>query len=214
MHKRQRARNNAWTATLLLGVICLVGCGKSARQYVDRGNQLFAAGKFDDATLNYRNATKKSPESSEAHYRLGLSLLRQSNVAEAYQELSRAVTLDPKNNPAKVDFANLCLARYIRDPRHPAVLYKQAQTLADQLMAQGGNPSEGQRLKGTLALVDNHPGMAIDLFHEALRLAPDNSDAAVGLAQALFRDNQPEEAERTVRQAVERHPQFAPAYET
>jgi tetratricopeptide (TPR) repeat protein len=203
----------AWLATFLLGVVCLFGC-KSTRQYLDRGNQLFAAGKYDDATLNYRNAIKKDPESGEAYYRLGLSLLRQGKASEAYQALNRAVTLDPKNNRAKIDLANLCLAGYVRDPKHPEILYKQAQTMADQLTAPGGNPAEGLRVKGTLALIDNHPGMAIDAFREALRLAQDNSESAVGLAQALLRDNQPEEGERTLRQTMERHPQFAPAYET
>jgi len=210
VHKRQSTS----LAAFLLAALCLFGCGKSARQYLDRGNQLFAAGKYDDATLNYRNAIKKSPELSEGHYRLGLALLRQSNAGEAYQELNRAVTLDPKNNPAKVDFASLCLAIYIRDPRHPAALYKQAQTLADQLTAQGGNPADGLRLKGMIAMIDNHPGMAVESFRQALRLAPDNADASIGLAQALFRDNQPEEGERTARQTVEGHPQFAGAYET
>lgn len=200
-------------ATLLLGAVCLFGC-KSARQYLDRGNQLFAAGKYDDATLNYRNAIKKSPDSGEAYYRLGLSLLKQGKASEAYQSLSRAVTLDPKSNPAKVDLANLCLAGYVRDPKHPEILYKQAQTMADQLTAPGGNPTEGFRVKGTLALLDNHPGMAIDEFRQALKLAPDNTAASVGLAQALLRDNQPEEGERTLRQTVERYPQSAPAYET
>ncbi len=212
-YEGQRATQYAWLATVVLCTAALFGCGKSTQQYLDRGNQLFSAGKYADATLNYRNAAKKSPQLSEAHYRLGLSLLRQSNVNEGYQELSRAVTLDPKNNPAKVDFANLCLAIYARDPRHPATLYKQAQTLADQLTAPGGNLAEGHRLKGMIALVDNHPGMAIDSFQQSLRLAPDNAEAAVGLAQALFRDNQPVEAERAARQAVDRHPQFAGGYE-
>jgi tetratricopeptide (TPR) repeat protein len=213
-YKGRCARQGAWAATVVLAAVCLLSCGKNASQYVDRGNQLFAAGKYDDATLNYRNAIKKDSQSSEAHYRLGLALLRKGSANDAYQELNRAVTLDPKNNPAKVDFANLCLAVYVRDPRHPAILYKQAQTLADQLTAPGGNPVEGFRVKGTLALIDNHPGMAIDSFRQALKLAPDNAEAAVGLAQALFRDNQPEEGERTARQALERHPQFDALYET
>jgi tetratricopeptide (TPR) repeat protein len=54
----------------------------------------------------------------------------------------------------------------------------------------------------------------VDSFRQALQLAPDNKETAVGLAQALFSDNQPEEGERTARQAVERHPEFVPAYET
>jgi tetratricopeptide (TPR) repeat protein len=191
----------------------LTSCGKSARQYIDRGNQLYDSGKYSDAELNYRNAIKKTPSSSEAYYRLGLTLLKEGKASDAYQTLTSAVTLDPKNNAAKVDLANLCVAGYVRDPKHPAVLYKQAQTLTDQLMAPGGNPAEGWRLRATIALLDNHPGMAIDSFRQALRLAPDNAESAVGLAEALFRDNQPEEGERTARQAIERHPQFAAGYE-
>jgi tetratricopeptide (TPR) repeat protein len=210
----ERVGKSAWVATVVLGVVCLFGCGKSARQYLDRGNQLFAAGKYDDATLNYRNAIKKNPQLGEAYYRLGLAVLKQGKAAEAYDALSRAVTIDPKNNPAKVDFANFCLAVYARDPKHPAMLYKQAQTMADQLTAPGGNPAEGLRLKGMLALADNHPGMAADWFRQSLRLAPDDAEAAVGLAQALFRDNQPEEGERTARETIERHPQYGPGYET
>jgi len=212
-NKSLRAGKSTWIAALLLSVVWLASCGKNASQYLDRGNQLFKAGKYSDATLNYRNAIKKNPQSSEAYYRLGLALLKQGNANEAYQSLNRAVTLDPKNNPAKVDLANLCLAVYARDPRHPAALYKQAQTMADELTAQGGNPAEGLRLKGTIALVDNHPGMAIDSFQQALRLAPDSAEASVGLAEALFRDNQPEEGERTARQTVDSHPQFAAGYE-
>ncbi|HMD47912.1 MAG TPA: tetratricopeptide repeat protein [Bryobacteraceae bacterium] len=212
-NKSLRTGTSVWVAALIFGSVWLAGCGKSASQYLDRGNQLFKAGKYNDATLNYRNAVKKNPQSSEAYYRLALALLKQGNANEAYQSLNRAVTLDPKNNPAKVDMANFCLSVYARDPRHPAALYKQAQTLADQLTAPGGNPAEGSRLKGAIALIDNHPGMAIDSFRQALRLAPDSAEASVGLAEALFRDNQPEEGERAARQTVDSHPQFAGGYE-
>ncbi len=212
-NKSLHAGRSVWVVALLFSAVWLAGCGKSASQYLDRGNQLFKAGKYSDATLNYRNAVKKNPQSSEAYYRLGLALLKQGNANEAYQSLNRAVTLDPKNNSPKVDLANLSLAIYARDPRHPAALYKQAQTLADELTAQGGNPAEGLRLKGAIALIDNHPGMAIDAFRQALRLAPDSAETSVGLAEALFRDNQPEEGERAARQAVDSHPQFAGGYE-
>jgi len=213
-YKGRRARRGVWIAIAALSVAGLFGCGKSTRQYIDRGNQLFAEGKYADATLNYRNAIKKSPQSGEAYYRLGLTFLRQGNASEAYQALNRAVTLDPKNNSAKVDFANLCLAVYVRDPRHPAVLYNQAQNMANDLISKGGNAADGQRLKGTIALIDNHPGMAIDAFREALRLQPNSPEAEVGLAQSLLRDNQPEEGERVARQTVDAHPQFGPGYET
>jgi len=213
-NKGQGIGKSARVAAIVLGAVCLFGCGKSARQYIDRGNELFAARKYDDAILNYRNAIKKNASSGEAYYRLGLAFLKEGKVADSYQALGNAVRLDPKNNPAKVALANLSLAIYARDSKRPAVLYRQVETLADQLTAPGGNPVEGLRLKGVIALADNHPGVAIDSFRRSLRLAPDNAEVSVGLAQALFRDNQPEEGERTVRETIERHPQFAAAYET
>jgi tetratricopeptide (TPR) repeat protein len=208
-----RVLRTASFVALLAATLWAVGCGKSAGQYIDRGNQLFSAGQYSEAILNYRNAIKKSPNSGEAYYRLALALLKQNQVNDAYQAMSRAVRLSPKNNAAKAQFASLSLAGYARDPKHPAVLYKQAQSLADQLMEPGGDRMEGLRIKGDLALIDNHPGDAVKYLRQALAIAPNNAAAAGGLAQALLRDNQPEEAERTAREAVQHHPQYAPAYE-
>ena len=80
----------------------LVACGKSATQYIDRGNQLYSSGQYGDAALNYRNAIKKTPGSGEAYYRLGLALLKQNQMGEAYQAFNRATTLSPANMRAKV----------------------------------------------------------------------------------------------------------------
>jgi tetratricopeptide (TPR) repeat protein len=207
--------SSAVIAAVLCALVCLflAACGRSTAQYIDRGNQLFASGQYGNATLNYRNAIKKSPTSGEAYYRLGLALLKQNQIGEAYQAFNHAVRLNPQNIPAKVQFGDLSLAIYARDPKHPAALYTQAQSVADALLAPGGNRVEGLRLKGALALVDNHPGNAVEALREAGHLAPDNAEVAGGMAQALLRDNQPDEAEKTARQAVERHPQYNPAYE-
>jgi tetratricopeptide (TPR) repeat protein len=198
---------------ILCAIACLVACGKSAIQYVERGNQLFSAGQYSDATLNYRNAIKKDPNSGEAYYRLGLSLLKQNQASDAYQALTHAVSLSPQNIPAKVQLGDLALAFYARDPRHPALLYQQAQTITGQLLGAGGDRVEGLRLQGALALIDNQPGGAVQALQEAARIAPNNAEVAGGLAQALLRDNRPEDAERAARETVEKHPQYSPAYE-
>jgi hypothetical protein len=48
-------------AAALCVLVCLLlaGCGKSAKQYLDRGNQLFSEGRYPDASLNYRNAIQE-----------------------------------------------------------------------------------------------------------------------------------------------------------
>jgi len=108
---------------------------------------------------------------------------------------------------------NLCLAAYASDPRRPAALYKQAQTLTDELLAANPESADGLRLKGAIALLDNHPADAVEIFRHAVRSAPDSPEAGVGLADALLRDNHPEEGEKTAQDVVARHPQAAGAYE-
>jgi tetratricopeptide (TPR) repeat protein len=197
----------------IVASLCLVACGKSAGQYIERGNKLAADGKYADATINYRNAIKKTPTSGEAYYRLALALSKQGQLGEAYQSFNHAVSLDPKNIPAKIQLANLSLIIYVRDPKHPAVLYKTARSIDDELLAPGGDRVQGLRIKGALALIDNKAGDAVEALREAQRMAPQNQDVAGELAQSLLRNNQPEEAEKIARQAVQQHPQYNQAYE-
>ena len=37
------------------------GCGVNKHSYLAKGNALFAAGKYDDASLNYRKSIQKDP---------------------------------------------------------------------------------------------------------------------------------------------------------
>jgi tetratricopeptide (TPR) repeat protein len=201
------------TAVALAAAILTCGCGKSAQQYLDRGNQSFKAGKYEDASINYRNAIKKDGNSGEAHYRLALSLLRLNKAGEAYQELNRSVDLSPKNMQAKVDLANLCLAAYAQDPKHPASLYNRAKTMTDQLLAANANSVDGLRLQGTIAVLDRRLGDAITSYKRALQLSSGAPEVQTALAEALLRDNQPAEGEREAKEAIARHPQYGPAYD-
>ncbi len=65
------------------------------------------------------------------------------------------------------------LTIYARDPSHPAVLYKQAESVATELLAAGGNRVEGLRIQGALALIDNQPAKAVDLLREAVTDRPE-----------------------------------------
>ena len=68
--------------------------------------------------------------------------------------------------------ASLALAIYARDARHPAVLYKQAQSLDAELLATGGNRVEGLHIKSALALIDNQPGAGATIGGAALARSP------------------------------------------
>ena len=49
----------------------LIGGCRSANNYVEKGNALFAIGNFAETSLNYRKALQKDPKYGEAYYRLG-----------------------------------------------------------------------------------------------------------------------------------------------
>lgn len=196
----------------VLAALCLAACGRTANQYIQRGNELYDAGHYEDATLNYRNAIQKRPTSGEAYYRMGLALLKQNKPVDAYQALSHAVGLDSKNMDAKIQLGGLALEFYERSPAHQAEFYNEAAKLADQLLAPGGNRVAGLRLKAALALNDKHPETAIQMLREAQQLEPNNPETAAELAAALLRNNQADEAEKTARLCVQQHPNFDGAY--
>ena len=199
----------------LCGLLMLLasGCGRSANQYIARGNQLFDSGKYADAIINYRNAIKRDPKSGEAHYRLALALLRSNDAREAYQALTTAVQLSPGNIAAKSDLADLSLAVYAQSPNHPAAFYDRAAKIADELLAANPNSLEGLKLKGAIALIDNHPGQAVEAFRNAARFSSGSPQVQTALAEALFRDNQPEQGEREARSVITNHPDYGPVYD-
>ncbi len=189
------------------------GCGRSAAQYLARGNQLFASGKYEDAVLNYRNAIKKDPKSGEAFYRLAQALFRTNKVGDGYQSLLRAVELSPDDTTAKVELANLSLAVYRQNSQHPAAFYDRAVKIADQLLASNADSVDGLRLKGAIALTDNRPGQAVEFFRHAVQASSGAPDVETALAEALLRDNQPEEGLKEALDAIAHHPEFGPAYD-
>src|SRR5260370_15288924 len=169
MHRLNR---NIWMAGCILLAASSWGC-RSSRTYLERGNQLYAAGKYGDAALSYRNAIQRDSRSGEAYYRLAKAQLKLNQAIDAYKNLHQAVSLSPDNIPAKVELASMCLAAYVGDSRHPAVLYNEAKSLTDALLAKNANSSEALRLKGSILLMDNRPSEAVKTFQEALKNSPE-----------------------------------------
>lgn len=199
--------------TSCFAIVCtLAGCA-STQRYIDRGNGLYAAGKYEEATLEYRNAIKKSAQSGEAYYRLGLAELKLNSGNEAYDAFTRAVTLSPENLDAKQRLAELCLKLYTATSSRPATLYTQARALTDELLSKNPNSPDALHVKAAIALIDNKPDQAVDAMQRALRASPDSEVLESDLADALLHDNRIEEGERTARDVIQNHPQYNPAYE-
>ena len=199
---------------LILSLAALSGCSASKQSYLAKGNKFFAAGKYDEAALNYRAAIQKDAGFGEAYYRLGLTTVKLDQPRDAYSALFRAVQLLPANIEAKKEFANICLSFYLADAGHPQVLYTQIGNLSDELLSQNRNSYEGLLLKGYLASTDKKPKEAIDYFRRALQVDSSDSGVVTELAHLLMQNGQPQEGEKLAMDLIARQKtSYGPAYD-
>jgi tetratricopeptide (TPR) repeat protein len=198
----------------VVSLIALSGCSVTKQAYVTKGNKLFAAGRYEDASLNYRAAIQKDAGYGEAYYRLGLAAIKLEHGREAYEALFRAVQLLPQNLDAKKKFANVCLSLYLADSAHPQVLYTQIGHLSDQFLSNKQSSYEGLMLKGYLASTDQKPKEAIEYFRKALHLYPSDAGVVTELAHLLIQEGEVSEGEQLATNLIFRQrTSYGPAYD-
>ena len=197
---------------VMSALLAFSGC-QTKQSYVTAGNKLFEAGKYADASINYRKALQRDPQFGEAHYRLGLVALKQGYAKQAYTELSRAVELLPSNDDAKEKLGDLCLKAYLTDPHRPVALYNRTTQLAEQLLAKNASSFEGLKFKGFLALTDRKPEEAIAMFRKALEAKPSEPNLTTVLAQTLYQNGQSQEAETLALNLAARDKTYGPIYD-
>jgi tetratricopeptide (TPR) repeat protein len=199
---------------LVFSLATLSGCGASKQSTVAKGNKFFAAGKYEEAALNYRAAIQKDAGFGEAYYRLGLTDVKLGHARDAYTDLFRAVQLLPGNMQAKQEFGDVCLSIYLADSRHPQILYTQIGTLSDELLSKNQNSYEGLLLKGYLASTDQKPKVAIAYFRKALQVNSSNAGVVTELAHLLILDGQVQEGEELATDLIARKKtSYGPMYD-
>ena len=72
---------------LLSATVIVSACSQQppdvARQYTERGDKLAREGRHSAAAIEYRNAVRNAPTSTELHQKLGDSLVQLGRIDEA-----------------------------------------------------------------------------------------------------------------------------------
>ena len=203
--------------TLLLTVILcaggLVSCRQSPQEYVAKGNSFDAAGKYDDAIINYKKAIQRDGKFGEAYYRLALTEMKVAKTRDAYDALLNANNLLPDRTDVKVTFADFLLLGYIQNKSRPAVFYTQLTKLINDLLARDSNSYDAYRIKGAVAWTEGHLQEAEEFFQKANARKPMEPALVVMWVQVLFQDRQPAEAERLAQQLIQAHKDAGPVYD-
>ncbi len=204
---------SASLCTFLLLAVSSAACSRSASYYTKKGDELLAARRYADASLNYRKALQKDSNSVEAYYRLGVAEARQQHFDDAWQFLNRAHDLAPQRNDVRIELGELCLAGLIINEQRPQNLYNRLNQLSGELLAGDPNSYAGLRFKGYLAMFDRHMDAAVDYFQRALHSQPGRADVAVSLMEALFQTGRETEAERIARDFIQADPSEPSTYD-
>lgn len=199
---------------LVASMAAFSGCGMTKQGYLAKGNALFAAGKYDDASLNYRKAIQKDLNFGEAYYRLGLTALKLNQTPMALEAFLHAVQLMPGNVDAKERFGDVCLSFYLADRSHPQALYTQITNISSELLSKNGNSYEGLMLKGYLAATDRKFPEAIEFLSKARRVDASNPGVATELVQALIQNGQEKDGEKLAMDLIARQKtSYGPIYD-
>ncbi len=205
------------TVAFLVALAALSGCGRNPfvakEEYVRRGLQFAAEGKYGDAELQFRRAIQKDKNYGTAYLEYGRLLEQQQRSAEAFRLFSLAVQLMPGSIPAQVRLGRLAATLLLSDPRRPQSYYDAAERMAERLLARDGNSFEGLRLKGFLAVADAHRKDAIEFLRKALQAKPHEPDVAAMLVETLFNERQNAEAESLCRNELAALKSYGPLYD-
>jgi cellulose synthase operon protein C len=200
--------------TLRLSVVCLLvtlaACTRDPhvrkQKYFDSGSKYFSQGMYREAVIQYSNALQIDSRYVEAHYQLSRTYLRLGNNARAYQELSRAVELDPSDYRAHADLANLLVTVRNPDGTAPAESLREAKTHLDILRDKQPNAAETHEAWSNYYGAQNDLAAAIQEMQRALALDPNRSESYLTLGLLQLRANLPDQAEVSLKKAIEVDP--------
>jgi Flp pilus assembly protein TadD len=180
-----------------------------AKKQFEQGLTFFNHGKYKEAIPYFERATEVDPEFSKAHLYLGRSYLNLSMWQKAIPPLRTAYTLSPEQ--LKKEIVNLMLDAFLGaalnefkkgDFTNSAQFLKEAlrwspesvkvkTELATTLVALGGK-----------LLSEGNMREAISAFTETTAVSPNNLDAYLGLARALFKNGDFFQALNAVKHAI------------
>jgi len=186
---------------ILTAIILLLGCSHDPnirkQKYLDSGNKYFERGKYREAAIEYQNAIQLDTKYADAHYQLALCYLRESIWNGAYQELSRAVELQPANTKAELDLGNLLLG---------AKQFKQAQFWAETVLGQDTNNADAHVLLANADAALENIEESLREMQRAIELAPDQPRSYVNLAILQLGAKDTAAAEQNFQKAISLDP--------
>ena len=153
-------------------------------------------GNNENTKAYIEQAMQKFPDSALTHNNFALLYGQFKLFPLAIKEIEKAVKIEPNNTKYEFEYAKLLTQNS---------QYNQAQDILSKLILAHPNKAEPRELSARIALAQNKPQKAIDLFSQAYALSQ-NSSLVIQLATAQKSNNQKKPALTSLSQHISNFP--------
>ncbi|HEX3249098.1 MAG TPA: tetratricopeptide repeat protein [Pyrinomonadaceae bacterium] len=202
---KSECRGNAYR----LGLLCLLvavaiflaGCTnpeKAKAEHVAKGEAYLKDSKFQEASLEFRNAIQIDDKFAAAHWGLARAFEGLERYPEMLDELRKAVTLDQNNLEARIKLGNY----YLGGSRGRTEVISESERLAKEILAKDPNNIEGHILMGSVLFAQNQKDKAFEELNRAIQIDPKRVESYLSMAKFYVANKDSQKAEELFRRAI------------
>ncbi len=181
--------------------IILAGCTnpeKAKAQHLAKGEEYLNNKKYQEASLEFRNAIQIDDKAAAAHWGLARAFEGLQRYPEMLEELRKVVTLDQNNLDAKLKLGNY----YLIGSRGRADVIAESDRLAKEVLQKDPNNIEGHILMGSVFFAQNQKDKAFEELNHAVQLDPNRIQSYLSLARFHVVNKEFDKAEALFKKAI------------
>ena len=203
----------AFFCLLLTVAISLAGCAnpeQTKAEHLARGDAYLKESKFQEASLEYRNAIQIDDNLVAAHWGLARAFEGLERVPEMIDSLRKTVNLDKnkENLDARIKLGNY----YLAGSRSRADIVAEAERLAKEVLEKDPNHIEGHILMGSVLFTQNQRDKAFEELNRAVEIDPQRVESYLSLARFYSYTRERDKAEEVYKRAIGVSPNSAVAH--
>ena len=188
-------------SVILAAVFAISGCAnpeKAKIAHVEKGEVYLKDEKFQEASLEFRNAIQIDDKLASAHWGLARAYEGLQRFQEAFEELRKTTELDQNHLDSRVKLGNY----YIAAAKNNTQFVAEAERLAKSILEKDPNHIEGRILLGSILYAQNQRDQAFAEINRAIELDPKRVESYLSLARFYIVTNDRAKAEETFQRAI------------
>src|SRR5215213_5044360 len=181
--------------------IFIAGCTTSAQtkaRHVEQGQKYLDQSKYQEASLEFRNAIQIDDKLASAHWGLAKAYEGLQRFPEMFEELRKVIALDQNNLDARIKLGNY----YLAGSQGRSDIVAESERLAKEVLQKDPNNIEGHILMGSVFFSQHQKDKAFEELNHAVQLDPNRIESYLSLARFHVVNKEFDKAEALFKKAI------------